>query len=170
MRIITAGFGIKVGSTVLALGGSPARSFHVVSGHISSQRTSATRAAAAVTGAFHGSSPWGGRSRARTSGPEAYRTGGRGAGAGRWVGEGRGRTRWLDSRWMGPRFASLISACAKGLGRWFEEIGSSTCRNCNVPGHCGSSMCRNCRVSGHGAVGVYFKTVRGMTGSPQCIL
>ncbi|CAN0201842.1 unnamed protein product [Scytosiphon promiscuus] len=70
MRVITAGFGIKVGSTVLALGGSPARSFHVVGGHISSQRSSTTRAAATVTGAFHGSSPWGGRSRARTSGAE----------------------------------------------------------------------------------------------------
>ncbi|CAM9246277.1 unnamed protein product, partial [Hapterophycus canaliculatus] len=103
MRIITAGFGIKVGSTVLALGGSPARSFHVASGHIKSHGTSATRAAAALTGAFHASSPWGGRSRARTSVAEAYRTGRRGPGERRRSGEGRARTRWLDSSRLSPR-------------------------------------------------------------------
>ncbi|CAM9518703.1 unnamed protein product [Ectocarpus sp. 12 AP-2014] len=91
MRVMTAGFGIKVGSTVLALGGSPARSLHVA------------KTAAAATATFHAPPSWGARSRARTSSALGHRVGLRGAGSSRQrSGEERARTRWVDSR-LAPR-------------------------------------------------------------------
>lgn len=85
---MTAGFGIKVGSTVLALGGSPARSLHVA------------KTAAAATAAFHAPPPLRARSRARTSNALGHhRVGLRGVGGSRQRSGGEGaRTHWVDSR------------------------------------------------------------------------
>lgn len=101
MRIITARFGLKFGSTaVLALGGTPARSFHV-------PRPTAP--------AFQGAAaPWAtfGRSRARTTRSAADgvgRVGAGQAGVPQWGGAGRGRSlRVADRRCVGFVFCVTL--------------------------------------------------------------
>lgn len=122
MRIITARFGIEVGSTAfLALGGiTPARSFHLAN----SNNHNHNHAAGPTTAAFQGAAaPWAtcGRSRARTTRSAANGVGRVGAGqtgAPQWGGGERGRARRLaDRRCVGLMFRVFFFGWSERAGR-----------------------------------------------------